>query len=163
MVYAHGILQSKRRKSLGVQLWCLRVSTQRISQGLVFWELPRPLRGITDGGAAEMMDNHHAKKKKKKDLRRTELKRKNKMCSLAAYRQWDGWSCHRPPHPIGLMWSAWGEKILFPSHQPGCCDLWKLNPLVHWATERRSNLCKSSSNEQGWAGSRTEQNPQINT
>lgn len=67
-------------KSFGVKLRFLRVSTDHISHGRVFWELPRPLSGITDGGSAESLDNHHPRKKKKKkgDVIGTEMKGRNK-------------------------------------------------------------------------------------
>lgn len=77
---------------MGVKLCFLRANTKRISHGWVFWELPRPHSGITDGGSVEMLDNHPPREKKKKkkrcnDVIGTEGKGKNKMCPLAAYRQ----------------------------------------------------------------------------
>lgn len=70
LLYVHGILQHKRRKSLGVKLGLLHASTERISHGRVFWELPRPLSGITDGGSAEMLDNHPSTQQKKKEKKK---------------------------------------------------------------------------------------------
>lgn len=41
---------------------------QSIGHGRVFWESPRPLSGITDGGSAEMLDNHPSTQKKKEEV-----------------------------------------------------------------------------------------------
>lgn len=136
-VYLHEILPRKRSKKVSeIFSGSLRASTQCIGHSCVFREMPGPLGGLTDGGLAKTPDNHHSMQRKKE---------KKTTTSDVIGNEGEEWNVFTgggvrqpvrsktPPHPFGHVWSAWKNKILFSSHGPGCCDPWRLNPLVHRA------------------------------
>lgn len=158
MVYVHGILQHKQMKSFGVKLRFLRASTDRISHGCVFWELPRPLSGITDGGSGETLDNHPPRQKKKKKWRNRDWNEETKIINI----HWQHTDNKVAGYVVDLFTPlAWysflrRRKSPFPSHDPDIV-ICSVGPL-------RENLIYLSLAPMSWIlYSRREQNPQINT